>query len=176
MWNTCWFYWWRREYTCLCRRHGIAAWCCWVWKFCSCCSTCCVSTGGWCCIRKQLWTLYQWWVHQRLVQFVVRLPVQCCGLVELWLVRSGWGIILWCQSRRGTPGMEFFAICWVTLHELIRMVKMANWFYVKRMGILVMDSPSVLIFVGICMFGLLVSLFQKRRLNWLNYVQLNLSF
>ena len=49
-----------------------------------------------------------------------------------------------------------FAGCWANLRELIRMVGVAGWVFMTQTGSLVMNSPSILIFVVMLMFALLV--------------------
>ena len=71
----------------------------------------------------------------------------------------------------GYAGHEIsFASCWATFHEAIRLFRVTGWDYVSQTGSYLMYSPSMLILMEMCMFALLVSSFQIRKLNWLHDV------
>ena len=49
----------------------------------------------------------------------------------IWKGYAGYGIL--------------FVRCWMTFHELIRLVQVAGWVFMAQTGSLVMDIPSMLI-------------------------------
>ena len=69
-----------------------------------------------------------------------------------------------------------FAVCWDTFHELTRLVWVVDWGFVAQKGSSVTKIPSMLIFVEMCMFALLVYFFQRWKLNEFRDVQFNGRF